>query len=392
MSRVLLITPRSFEKPMDGGAIRVRAIYEALTQQPNTAVDVVYTERRSRGASYCPRDFLARLRVLSSVIRYCSRAVLEQYSGEAVDEISSLLSTNHYDAFVVEYSHLYIYRKLLKTRVVFDLHNVESALKANLAVSIGRKSPRALVRRIVALLDSMALRRIERSIVSREETVATVSDHDRQLMLSFARSSDKTAQVVVAPNGVSDLAFELDPPRRDTVVFVAHLGWRPNVDAAMWLVREVWPLVQEQAPHLTLELIGRSPRPEVRALDGSSITVHADVPDVLPFVARARVATAPLLAAGGTRLKILEALGSGTPVVATPMGALGLESLVGRGLSIVQRPVEFASAIVELATGEVPDRSALRSGVQAYRWDQSLQPLLSAVFVKTLRRTASDER
>lgn len=233
------------------------------------------------------------------------------------------------------------------------------------------------------------MRRIESRFVSQFDVLTVVSDNDlAELHALSVEDDDARAALVVAPNGVSDECFEFDGVRTSSVVFVAHLGWRPNVDAALWLARQVWPHVRRLAPDLELHLVGRSPAPAVQRLAASDVRVFADVPSTLEYVGAAKVATAPLLAAGGTRLKILEALAAGTPVVATSLGALGLETLVGPSLSIEDEPAAFAQRVVE-ASRTAPSVAQTRALVENYRWDLALAPMADRVY--ELVRTRGSE-
>ena len=83
------------------------------------------------------------------------------------------------------------------------------------------------------------------------------------------------------------------------MAFVATMGWAPNVDAALWLGREIWPLVRERVPQARLLLVGRDPTPAVRALAGETVEVTGTVADVGPYLARARSWWHPCVRAGG---------------------------------------------------------------------------------------------
>jgi polysaccharide biosynthesis protein PslH len=191
-----------------------------------------------------------------------------------------------------------------------------------------------------------------------------------------------TGTVVVCPNGI-DPPEPLAPAPSPTVAFVATMGWAPNTDAALWLGREIWPQVQQRVPEARLLLVGRDPTPAVRALASASIDVSGTVADVRPYLAQTRVAVAPLRSGGGTRLKLLEALGVGRPVVTTSIGVDGLEDLVGRGVVVADDGVGIADALVELLKD--PERAADmgRAGHDAvvtdHSWDGALAPLLEAV-------------
>jgi glycosyltransferase involved in cell wall biosynthesis len=253
---------------------------------------------------------------------------------------------------------------------VLDLHNVESALVASYA-SARRGAPAALLR-----VEAAALRRMERRTIGEFDHVVVVSERERARLTAGARS------VLVCPNGREPAVVLPDAPDA-TVAFVATMGWAPNVDAAVWLGREIWPEVLARVPHAQLLLVGKDPAPAVRALAGENVEVTGTVADVTPYLARARVVVAPLRAGGGTRLKILEALDLGRPVVATSVGCEGMEDLAGRGVVVADTVAALAEAIAGLLLD--PDRASSlgRSGHDAvaagHTWDAALAPLLEAV-------------
>ena len=217
---------------------------------------------------------------------------------------------------------------------------------------------------------------MERRTIGGFDHVVVVSEQERARLPAGARS------VLVCPNGREPSAVLPDAPDA-TVAFVATMGWAPNVDAAVWLAREIWPLVRERVPGARLLLVGKDPAPAVRALADDSVEVTGTVADVGPYLARSRVVVAPLRAGGGTRLKIMEALDVGRPVVATSLGCEGMEDLVGRGVVVADTAAALADAIADLLLD--PDRAAAlgRAGHDAVKadhtWDAALAPLVEAV-------------
>jgi len=201
--------------------------------------------------------------------------------------------------------------------------------------------------------------------------------------------------VLVAPNGVSAAAFDVARSANPvpTVVFIGHLGWQPNIEAAHWLVQEVWPIVKTECPDAKLHLIGRLPARSLAGYDGrKGVSIHADVPSTLKYLSEATVATAPLLAAGGTRLKILEAMATGTPVVSTSRGALGLEQLQHPdALVVADSAVEFAHAIT-LFISSAPHPDVVRRQVEGYRWRHVLKSLVDVVDGQCREATDSHDR
>jgi glycosyltransferase involved in cell wall biosynthesis len=208
------------------------------------------------------------------------------------------------------------------------------------------------------------------------DTVVVVSEQERARLGPGARS------VLVCPNGREPSAV-LPESSEPTVAFVATMGWAPNVDAAVWLGREIWPGVLARVPGARLLLVGKDPAPAVRALAGESIEVTGTVDDVDPYLARARVVVAPLRAGGGTRLKIMEALDVGRPVVATSLGCEGMEDLVGQGVVVADTAAAQADAIADLLLDPAHAAALGRIGHDAVKaghsWDTALAPLLQAV-------------
>jgi glycosyltransferase involved in cell wall biosynthesis len=221
--------------------------------------------------------------------------------------------------------------------------------------------------------EAAALRRLEWAALRRVDLGVVVSRRDQD------RLPPSRAEVLLCPNGWEP-SPPLPPSPDPVIVFVALLGWRPNVDAAVWLAERVWPLVRRRRSDARLFLVGRSPAPQVQRLASPDITVTGTVPDVRPYLAQAQVAVAPLLSGGGTRLKVLEALDAGRPVVATQIGVEGLEDLIGHGVVVADTPERMSAVIGDLL--DDPDRARAlgaqgrRAVADRYAWDVTLEPLI----------------
>jgi len=271
------------------------------------------------------------------------------------------------DLLQVEYAQLVPYAGDISAATrVLDLHNIESSLVRSIAVL--RRAPL----RIPLQFEATRLRRLEDAAFGSFDAVTVVSETDR------ARLRSEGATTLLCPNGW-DATERVPLGDTKIVVFVGLLGWGPNEDAAVWIAKEVWPAVLERVPEAKLLLVGRDPSSRVLDLRTDTIEVTGSVPEVHPYLARARVATAPLRAAGGSRLKILEALANGRPVVATSMGAEGLEDLVGNGIVIANSASETVEALVELLEKRERAEALGKAGHDAVRarhsWDATLRPL-----------------
>src|SRR5262249_15464805 len=125
-------------------------------------------------------------------------------------------------------------------------------------------------------------------------------------------------------------------PRR--LLFLGSLEWRPNLDAITMLLDRVLPAVRAREPATTVSIVGRNPPRALaqRVRETAGVDLHANVPDVRPYLGQSGLMVVPLRIAGGSRLKILEALAIGLPVVSTRIGAEGLRLRAGEHLSVAE--------------------------------------------------------
>lgn len=242
---------------------------------------------------------------------------------------------------------------LTEKLVVLDAENLESAVLRGLAALPGRGVPAPDVR---------ALEALERHALGRASCVLACSEEDAE----NARRLAPRSRVIVVPNGVDLDYFEYrDPPvpgESPTVGFTGMLAYRPNVDACAQLVHDVLPLVRKAFRETKVRIVGAAPPADVTDLRGPWVEVLGDVPDIRPHLSSADVLAVPLRAGGGTRLKILEALASGVPVVSTPLGAAGLEVEDGRHLRLAREPEALAESIVSLLRDAPATRAMARRG------------------------------
>lgn len=159
-------------------------------------------------------------------------------------------------------------------------------------------------------------------------------------------------------NGVDADYFSpaIDAPCPDDagdVAFVGAMDYQANIDAAIWFVREVWPLVRSKFPKATFSIVGARPAPTVAALAGrDDIRVTGRVPDVRPYLRAARAVVAPLRVARGVQNKVLEAMAMGRPTVATSGAAEGIDAISEEHFLCADHPRDFAEAVVELLKDE----------------------------------------
>jgi polysaccharide biosynthesis protein PslH len=203
------------------------------------------------------------------------------------------------------------------------------------------------MRRAVLWLDCQKVRRAERAILNRAAHTVFASARDRHATVGGALS---TASVL--PNGV-DLDFW---HRRwshlgvDTLVFTGAMNYSPNVDAALYLLDEIFPAVKRAIPGARLLIVGHSPTPALqRAGQQPGVTVTGYVDDVRPYLEQATLFVAPVRFGSGIQNKLLEALSMEVPTLASPIASDGLKTEGGDvpPLNVASTAEDYVQTIVE---------------------------------------------
>ncbi len=191
--------------------------------------------------------------------------------------------------------------------------------------------------------------RYESRLFCRFDLVTMVSEQDATV--SRVLLPNGKPPVVLLPNGV-DCAHHhpgLAEPQPETLVFSGALSYHANYEAMHFFLGQVYPLIRAARPNVRLRITGKQGGANLAALPlDDSVTLTGFVDDVRPAVAGAQVAIVPIRSGGGTRLKILEAMALGTPVVATTKGAEGLDVTDGEHLLLADDPQSFATGTIRL--------------------------------------------
>jgi sugar transferase (PEP-CTERM/EpsH1 system associated) len=212
----------------------------------------------------------------------------------------------------------------------------------------------SLASRLIAWLDLGRTRRYEGRLISQYDKVLVTSPQDKEALLELGGRSHKQDQeekIAVLPNGVDLEYFAFANGNRapETLVFSGKMSYHANVAAVSHLAQEVMPLIWARRPGVKLEIVGNSPPQAMCALaKDDRVRVTGFVPDLRPYLARATVSVSPMPYSVGIQNKVLEAMATGTPVVASRQACSALTVQDGTHLLVADDPATFAERVLHL--------------------------------------------
>ena len=271
------------------------------------------------------------------------------------------------DTVIVEGLPLFPLMKYLRPhcrQIILDMHNVESQLSAQMPHVRKRWRLRNLFSD-----DAKQIRRLERKAIKMVDRLWVCSERDEDRVRRLFRVG---LPVDVVPNGIPRFSApdKLPPyPTKENgccnILYVGHFGYPPNADAAHRLAHEILPRVRKRLPNAKLILAGRSPSPAVQAMATiPGVVLIPNPDDIAAELQRAHVTAIPLRWAGGTRLKILEAMAWGLPVVASGRAVEGLGLANDHDFLLAETDDDFADRIIQLVSD--PDQiEALRQAAHS---------------------------
>ena len=381
--RALLVSPEPPYPLAGGGALRTAGILGWLAKRYRVDVALFAVQGASDPAAAIPSGLVRSVtklplpahskalpaRVLRNTVRLARGIppLLDRFSG-CEQGLETALAGNEYELAILEHFWTAPYLPVVRRharQVWLDLHNIESEWHSRLGQA-GTPLLRAGHRRF-----AQAYRKQENHWIPQFDGALVPSTREAGMI--------HPRRVVVYPNAVPRQPV----PQGDkdySIAFSGNLEYAPNQQAIAFFARQVWPLLRSRHSELVWRIVGKNPQAIAHLLPNrAQIECTGPVEDAVKVLARSQIAVVPVLAGSGTRVKILEAWAAELPVVATTIGAEGLDAEPGKHLLLADTPAEFSASITRLlASPDLSRRLALagRSLYEnSYTWDAAWRQL-----------------
>jgi sugar transferase (PEP-CTERM/EpsH1 system associated) len=384
--RILIVTPSLPYPPSWGFGIRVYQIVRYLAARHQVTL-IAQAEPHEEDKVEALRGTGARVHAVVRDSRPISAKRASQLislfaptsyqrrglqSHEMQSTLDRVLTEESFDIIQIESSQLSGFRFHGNTPLIIDEHNIEYELLYRTYTT--ERSP---LRKVYNLAEFIKFRNEEQRSWKQADGCILTSDREEAILRKISPRTPTT----VVPNGVDTDFFQPSPVPRGSasMVFVGVMHYRPNVDAAMYFAREILPTIVRQRPTAKFVIVGGGAPEELTRIAGPNLILTGVVPDTRPYLRDAGVVVVPMRMGSGTRLKVLEGMAVGRPLISTSLGYEGILAEHEKHLLVADDASTFAGAVVRaLSDHQLADRLAAggRELVeQRYAWTSVLQRL-----------------
>ncbi len=366
--KILQISPRKPFPPIGGGEIVTYHTIKGLADLGHDVTLVSIVDKKEEipeSQEICTwrpveKDTSTTLRgVLTNLMSRKPYTPSKYHSSRIEEKIRDVVNGDDFDLVHLDGLHVAYYG--VKIKKEFDLpiilreHNVESEIMQRFY-----QNQRNPFLKAYAYLQYKKLYEYEAAASETFDRCLMITDRDAERL----QNMNTNAEVGVVPAGVDVDYFS---PRKvveepNSIVFVGSMDWPPNADGLSWFSREIFPLIKEEVPGIKLYVVGRNPPRRVQRLEGQSVEVTGFVDDVRDYMATAEVFIVPLRIGSGMRIKILNAMAMGKPVVSTKIGSEGIAAEDGKNIYLANSPLEFARTVIKLLHDEKERKRIGRRG------------------------------
>lgn len=265
---------------------------------------------------------------------------------EARQYIRTLSDSGTIDVFYIAYSIMGEYAECVdKTKNCLILDTIEVATRK---YSLSIKANKNLISYFNLFLKYFSFKIYEKKLFESASALVAISDEEK----AYIKKYSNPKEILLMPSLINkkDKVLLENCEKNDTILFFGSFNHSPNLDAIVWFCKEIFPIINKKLPDVIMNIVGENAKEKLANLieEKDGIKIIGTVPEIQPWIMEATVVVSPIISGGGARIKNIETLAMGKPLVTTSLGAEGISCEKSKGFLVENDPVEFANAVVNL--------------------------------------------
>ena len=357
--KILLLCNRLPFPASDGGSIAISNMAYSLIAQGNQIKILAFnTSKHHIQQNQLPQEVIENFNpttvdldnsvkmigALKCLISGKSYHVERFISTAFQNKLQEILQAENFDIIQLESLYLAPYapviRKYSSATLVMRAHNAEFKIWERLAETTPF-GPKKWYLKILA----RQLKTFELKNLSAYDGIVSITPEDKALFLSYGCKTP----IHITPIGVNPDEYPLSPaPQKNQTLRLFHLGsmdWMPNLEAMQWFLEKVWPQIFQSFPYIHLYMAGKNMPEWIKQKENERLHIIGEVKDAKTFMAENDIMIVPLLSGSGMRVKIIEGMAMGKPIISTSIGAEGIEYTKDENILIADTAEEFIISI-----------------------------------------------
>ncbi|MCL2245612.1 MAG: glycosyltransferase family 4 protein [Lentimicrobiaceae bacterium] len=362
--KVLQLTHKPPVPSIDGGCVAMRQITASLLDADievkvvsiaTPKHPIVFSEEfsdyqtKTRLESVFINTKITVLTVLKAFLKRTSLQVNRFFSKKMVQKLETILLQEKFDVVILESIFVGSYMETLKkhtqARILLRVHNVEYLIWERLSQQVKKPLKKAIYKYL-----AFSLKRFELSLFKKIDGYMPITEIDHRFFKE--KFPALCSKVIPFAINLPDYPIKNHTIDENHISFfhLSSMNWQPNVEGMGWFLENVWKKIAEQNPNIRLVLAGKGNKAIFGDINMPNVQVFDFVESAQQFINEYDIMIVPLLSGSGMRIKIMEGMALGKPIITTALGAEGIEITDKENIFIANTPEEMVQTIIFCAT------------------------------------------
>lgn len=388
LKKILFITAFYPSTKADSAGVKDTAfLYEDLCKLFDVTLVCFYDINDKSTISEKPNQHLFRNRTFEHKFWYLIKTFLSFFSSlssislmsfsiRMKRRIAKLSIMNNFDYVFIEFSQMFQYARDLKAKNLIVMDESDVAFERRKRYI--ENNVKGLLKSLL-IYDNKKLMNEELKYLENADLVLTRTSRDFEVLVKNGLSADKRNHILLPWVDFGEINFNvISDEKKINILFFGAL-WRPvNEEAIIYFIEQIFPILESKI-NLQFVIAGSKPSSKIKEYSSNKIIITGFVENISDLYSRTHITIAPLLSGSGIKGKVIQSLGFGVPVVATPVGAEGIDLGIDDGLIVCNQEIEFANNIMGYGFDEDYRKKIFKQKTKIqgkYNWDKNFNSLI----------------